>query len=374
MATLKHTVLALLLACLAQACDSKPSSPSLPSDTPAPAPTREPLSEALPKEALQVASAQLEQIEITQPGGEPVTLRVADGQWNITAPLTYPAKMPSVESMLAVLAEVEIIRRVAAQPETSHRLGADARVLVTTRARDGAEQTFAIGASTREETFVQLLGEAQVYAVRGSCRRFFDLSAEQLRDPSITNFDLASIKAVRFVNESGTLDLVPSPENNTEFVEVSPSIANFNSQRASKNVAVLAALFAKGFVDPPIDAQATGLFNADTPRAEVSLHSQEKPITVFIGSRIANGRMHLRTSNSEQIYLVSAHLGSSLVPKREHFARADAHVQTPLAADTDGPTTTPAQHAKEHKHGTVRPTQAPPELMGELRALAAKQR
>tara|TARA_R110002096_G_scaffold16898_9_gene57956 strand:+ start:78101 stop:79216 length:1116 start_codon:yes stop_codon:yes gene_type:complete len=371
MATLKHAVLGALLACLTQACDSKTSSSP---DTPAQTQADESISKALPKTALQVAPAQLEQLEITQPGGEPVTLRIADGQWNITAPLSYPAKVPSVESMLAVLAEVEIVRRVAAQPEPPHRLGADARVLVTTWSNDGAEQTFAMGASTREETFVQLLGESQVYAVRGSCRRFFDLSAEQLREPSITSFDVASIKAVRFVNASGTLDLVPSPENNTEFVEATPSIANFNSQRASKNVAVLAALFAKGFVDPPIDAQATGLFNADTPRAEVSLQGKEEPLTVFIGARTANGRLHLRTSNSEQIYLVSAHLGSSLAPKREHFERTDAEVQPPLAADTDGPITTPAQHAKEHKHGTVRPTRVPPKLMGELRALAAQQR
>lgn len=366
MGTVNRAALAAVLAGLVSACQSK---------TPAPSTTRDAFAEALPVASLQVAPATLVQLEITQPGREPVTLRVSDEQWDIVSPLSYPAKAPSVESMLAVLAEIQIVRRVAAQPEPRHRLGPDGRVLVKAWTRDGAELAFAVGASKREETFVQRVGEEQVFAALGACRRFFDLSLEQLRAPAITNFEVATIEAVRFTNEWGTLDIVPSADDARRFVEASPSIPNFNSERASKNVAVLATLFAKGFVDPPIDAPATGLFLEDTPRAQVSFRGKKEPLIVFIGARTTHGRLHLRTSASEQIYLVSAHLGSSLMPRDEHFARTDSEMRVPQDdREAQNASTTPGDHAREHKHGSVRPTQVSSELMGELRALAREQR
>ncbi len=333
------------------------------------------VSESLPALSLQVAPTSVERFEITQPGAEPVMVSLSGGQWNIDAPLVYPAKMPSIESILAVLAEIEIVRRVAPQPEPKHRLADDARVVVKTWTKQGVENAFAIGASSREETFVQRLGEEQVYAVRGSCRRFFDLSLAQLRAPAITNLDLAEIEAVRFVGPSEALSLVASSEQPRMFVEESPSISNFNRERASKSVAVVARLFAKDFVDPPIDRLATGLFEDSTPYIEVSTRGGAKPLKVYIGARTTNGRLYLRTSDSEQIYLVSAHLGSSLMPRNEHFERTDSEMRA-LKRHTETADTgdEKSSHSAEHKHGNTRPTKVPPELMAELRDLANEQR
>jgi hypothetical protein len=302
---------------------------------------------------------------------------MSSNSWRIDSPLPVAANQPAVESIVAVLAEIEIRRKVADRAAPNHRLSPGAGIVVQAWSQNGAQQPFSIGASDGEETYVQREGEDAVYAVRGRCRRFFDLSFQQLRDPTITKLDVTTIARVTYVNQHGKLVLVADPTRAGHFVEASQDIRNFDGERASKNVAVLSRLFAKGFLDGPVDKNATGLFRPGTAHVVVSIRGQSDPLTVYIGTRTKGGRLHLRTSASDQMYLVSAHLASSLLPQRKHFERSDdemrelrEQVQTPSAS---AKTADPAQPA-EHKHGTTRPTQVPPELMSELRELALQQR
>jgi hypothetical protein len=333
--------------------------------------------EALPTTSLQVPTDQLSRVEITQPGGPTVTLSRSSGTWTTVSPLPFLANKPAVESIVAVLAEIEIIRRVADRPEPKHRLTADSGVVVQAWTKDGALQPFNVGAQAGEQTYVQRVGEETVYAVRGKCRRLFDLSFEQLRDPTITKLAVTDIERVTYANQFGDLDLVAAPKNAGRFVEATPSIRNFDSERASKNVAVLSELFAKSYVDPPIDKAATGLFGPDTARAEVSIRGENENLTVYVGRRTKNGRLHLRTSASDQIYLVSAHLSSSLIPQRKQLERSDDEMQEireqAQAPEVSARTEAPDETA-EHKHGSTLPTQVPPKIMGELRDLAQQQR
>jgi hypothetical protein len=334
-------------------------------------------SEALPGNALQVPSNQLTRLDIKQPGHEPVTLSAAGGRWRTLSPLPYPANEPAVESIVAVLAEIRIQRKVADRAEPKHRLTRDSGIVVQAWTEGGALQPFTIGASVGEETYVQRVGQAAVYAVRGRCRRFFDLSFQQLRDPTIIKLDVTTIERVSYRNPFGELSIVAAPGHAASFVGEAPAIRNFDTERASKNVAVLSELFAKSFVDPPVDKDATGLYSADTARVVISIRGAREPLTVYVGARTKDGRLHLRRSGSDQIYLVSGHLASSLLPQRSHFERSDKEMRElreqaqgrNAKADSEAPT-----GAAEHTHGTTLPTEVPPALMSELRDLAKQQR
>lgn len=333
-------------------------------------------SDPIPATALQVPRSELLQLQITQPGKQATHLSISSGGWRTVTPLPYRANEPAMESILAVMADIEIRRRVAERPAPEHRLSMDSSIVVQAWTQQGARQPFAIGASTGEETYVQRVGEDAVYAVRGRCRRFFDLSFQQLRDPTVTKLDLATIEAVHYVNQHDEIKIVADPDNAGRFVEASPSIANFDHERATKNVAVLSALFAKDFLDAPIDKVATGLFSPETAQIAVSIRERSDPLTVYLGARATNGQLHLRTSASDQIYFVSAHLASSLLPQRKHFVRSDDEMrelnQQPQTRKASARTEAPTE-APEHKHGTKPPTQVPPELMSELRDLARQQ-
>ena len=329
--------------------------------------------EVLPANSLQVATKDLSRLDITQAGKQTVTLAPSDGRWSTVTPLPYPANAPALESIVAVLGEIEIWRRVAESPAPKHRLSAESGIVVQAWTQDGAMQPFAIGASSGEETYVQRIGEDAVYAVRGRCRRFFDLSFQQLRDPTITNLELSTIELASYTNPFGEIKLAADPHNAGRFTSASPGIANFDGERATKNVAVLSKLFAKGFLDAPLDKTATGLFRPDTAHVVVTMRGQAEPLTVYIGERSTNGHLHVRTSASNQIFLVSAHLASSLLPQRKHFERSDEHMRE-LRVQAQAPEasakTEPAAQAAKHKHGGKPPTQVPPDLMSELRDIA----
>lgn len=364
--TLSRSMLAASLACAA--CHSK--TPTTFRDAGGP-------SAPLPTASLQVPTDRLTGLEITAPSKESVTLSNAKGRWDIVSPFPFPANQPAVESMTAVLAEIEILRHVAERPEPRHRLSAETGVVVTPLTRNGASQAFRVGASIDEETYVQRLGEDAVYAVRGSCRRIFDLSLEQLRTPVITSLDVANIDGITYANRFGELTLRADPNDAKRFVESTPSIRNFNSDRASKNVAVLAKLFAKSFVDAPVDQPSTGLYEKDTARVTVTFRTGLAPLITYIGTRTQDGRLHLRTSASEQIYLVSAHLSSSLIPQSKHFERSDeelAEIRQQSTARAAQPQNATSAHSPDHQHETSLPTQVPEEMMGQLRDLAREQR
>ncbi len=206
----------------------------------------------------------------------------------------------------------------------------------------------------------------------------FDISFEALRHPVITDIEVTRIQRVVYVNHAGELDLVADPRGPGRFAENAPSIQNFNGDRASQNVAVMARLLARGFVDPPVEKTTTGLFDQDTARATVWIRGEDTPLLVWIGARTSDRRLHLRTSDSEQIYLVSAHVASSLIPEQRHLERSDEQMRQ-LRAQAGAHTKIPepgitAHDDPEHRHGTPLPTQVPPELMGELRDLAQEQR
>ena len=323
--------------------------------------------------SLQIQPERLSRLEFTRPGQQPVTLEGSDGRWSMVSPVSFLADQRAVDAIIAVLAEIEIQRLVADRPGPEHRLGENSGIIVKAWTRDQVMHQFTIGASAGEETYIQRAGETQVYVVQGRCRRVFETPHEQLRHPVITKLELTDIERVVYANPFGEIGLVADPSGPGRFGEISPSIRNFNGDRASKNVAVLAGLRAKGFVDPPIDKAATGLFDEDTARATIALRGQKNPLIVWTGARTSDGRLHVRTSDSDQIYLVSAHLASSLIPQRRHFERSDEQMhelQARIDARTAGPTDDTTAHRPAHEHGKPPPTRVPPELMRELRDLA----
>lgn len=335
--------------------------------------------QALPVGALQIASRELTRLEIAGPGQEPFVLEPGAEGWRIVEPISYRASDTVVDSVLAVLAEIEIQRQVAASPSSRHRLGETAGIVVRAWRGDAITQ-FTIGASVGEETYVQREGESRVYAVRGRCRRIFEVSLDRLRDPTILDLAIDSIERVVFSGPQGRLALIPDGKESGRFEEEVPRLKNFYAERASKSVAVLTKLFAKGFLDLPYDREATGLFAPDTAQAQIFLRGQPSPLVVHVGHRSESGRLFLRTSRSDQVFLVSGHLGSSLMPNPELLERSDEamrqgrraiHARESRDDDDEG---SRSQAAHNHEHGSSLPTRVPPELMAELRAMATEQR
>lgn len=368
-----RTWLRLLVACaLVASCDSERE------------PTRtEPLGPESAKPGfeatmLQISQQRIERLEVTRPGERPITLERKGNDWHIVSPISYPANFAKVDPMLAVLAELQVLRVHAPRPETAHRLGENAGIRVRAWS-DGKATELTIGGSQGEETYIQRQGDETVYAVLGRCRKLFDLSLTKLRDPSILELELRDIERVDFQNSYGEIALVSEGADGKRFVEAKPALENFYVERASKSVAVLSALYAKGFVDTSTASATTGLDLETTARATIFLREEKEPIVVQIGARSADGLLHVRTSQSGQVFLVSAHLGSSLIPDPARLQRSEQEMQETRRFDekraaSSSRNSDEANTHADHEHAKALPSRVPAKLMKELRAMAANQR
>jgi hypothetical protein len=290
----------------------------------------------------------------------------------ITSPLNFPAAATAMDSILGVMAGIEVVAEDEGTPAALRSRGLDAPTAITVRAWAGdvVESHFRVGHGTRERTFVQRVGDTRILTVRGRCRPAFDRPLDELRHAVISDVDPRHVEEVTYVNGYGRLKLVADPPGSGNFRLHGIPVRNFDSSRANKNVAVLAHLLAKGFADPPLPDE-TGLFDKGTPRATLRVrdHGKVRSVDVWVGARTDDGRLFVRTSASDQVYLVSAHLESSLVPRRSLLERGEEAAQ-PRERE-------PCHHAHDgHAHGPrgAPPTQVPLELLRELRAMAREQR
>ena len=375
--------LSLLLALLLAPLACHPGDPSgTASDGPSPdAPASfSPLS-------LRVPANTLSRVELSRtPAGtneRRVTLERGRDGWMMTSPTAYKANRAAVESIVALLAEIEITSVAGADERTARKVGLDQETAIVVRAwvGDRLASHFAVGRSGRDATHVQRVGDPRILTVRGRCRPLLDKSADDLRHPVITDLDLTHIERVTYGSSLGRLALIADPAAPGRFHAPGTNFRNFDQDRASKDVAVVAHLLAKGFVDAPSDPRATGLFDDDTPRAELRVRAEggTRTVNVWVGARTKDGRLHVRTSESDQVYLVSAHLESSLVPRRSHFERSDEAMKQ-LAAERERRLRAEGTHAdasaSAHTHAppTAPPSHVPSAMMAALRALASEQR
>ncbi len=368
--------------------------PQRPAATPpAPAAPSAPLS-------LRVPSDQLTRVEILRKGAPKGQRRIvleksrvgagaeAQGEWTVVSPVRYRANQAAMETIVAVLAEIEILTSEEGDERAARRQRLDngSGVEIKAWVGDRLASHFMVGSSAREATYVRRLGEGndgQILTVRGRCRPVFDRSLDQLRHPVITDVDVKKIQRVLYSNPEGQLELVPDQRTPGKFVDKDGSIRNFNAVRASQSVSVAAHLLAKGFADDSVDLKATGLFDDDTSKATL-FRAGKPPLHVWVGARTPNGQLYVRTSQSKQIYLVSSHLESSLAPRRSHFERSDEHMseledlrkKRALEEAAHDEAAHDEAAGAGHTHGLppANASQVPPELMEELRGLAQKQR
>lgn len=358
---------------------------------------------------LRVPPGQLTRVEILRQSGPKnerhITLEKGPDGWTVVSPVHYPANQTAIDAIVAVLAEIEITGSVGGvrgvgRDARRHRVDAANGIEIKAWAGGRLASEFVVGSSTREATYVRRLSrdhndqaarDDRILIVRGRCRPLFERTLDELRHPVITDIDVADIRSVTYTSPSGRLEFVPVSEEPGRFVARGASganIRNFDSDRASADVSVLAHLLAAGFVDARTEPDLSGLFETDTPKATIVLRAPARPgvnaprartVSVWVGALAPRGKLYLRTSESDQIFLVSAHLESTLVPRKSHFERSDAHMQE-LQALRDKHVHDEAEHTKKgtpaHAHGApdAPVSQVTPELMKELRTLAREQR
>jgi len=299
--------------------------------------------EAVEKTLEPVPLDKLDRIEINRHEGSGESLREEaivftkqGGTWRMAEPVDYAVNPRSLERMEEALGELRVIDAIAENVEKHHVLEVDDELGVEVKAMHGEGEVlahFIVGVTRHNMTYVRMPGKDTVYRIKGSHRPTFNKSVKNLRDKTVLKLDRDTVSKVTFVNEHGELvfEQVTEGEGDDAKVSYRPvgvEIENFNARKATSIAKSLTGLSARNFVDDDPGAEATGL-GPDAPKVtfEAEKDGKKGSYTIWVGKENEKERMtHIKTSESDQIYLVSAHMVKRYMPEADDFARTDEEV------------------------------------------------
>ncbi len=277
----------------------------------------------------------LDRIEILRHEGSGSTLREeiivlekAGDVWRMLKPVDYPANQAAVKVMVDVLAELKVMDTISERTEKHRALEVDDElgIVVTASAGDEVLSRFIIGATRLTITFIRIPASNAVYRTAGTYRSTFNQPSRSLRDRTVVKLDPSSVSEVRYINEGGTLTIVNKDQSEElAFEPKGIDIPNFNTHRATQNVRAISNLGARDFVDEPLGADITGLTET-APRVEIDT-VRDQNLVVWIGNEKKETRQtYVKTSLSDNIFLISSHFVSSMKAKASDFARSNEQV------------------------------------------------
>jgi hypothetical protein len=302
---------------------------------------------------VEIDKASITSLEVKRPGNESVLLSSVDGTWRLTKPMDAEADQVNVESALTRLAELDLARVVATQPENYARLQVDEAnaVEVIVNAGDETVATLTIGKYADGMTMLRLDDRPEVFGASGSLRYAFDRELKAWRNRRVVAEEADAVQSVRFASPKGTFAFERTNDGWTP-TEGGEALVNPDPKKVTGFVSTAARLTASGFAAEDVSQARAGLTE---PKAAVTLTFSEgvEPIVLELGDATEQqGEVYLQRRGNPTLYVVSEYLANRLQPDAEAFTKVDAPPAPPSAMP-----------ARPEAQGQP---QLPPEIMRQL--------
>lgn len=326
------------------------------------------------------------QIQRTEDGApEKIVLQKKEDRWQMVEPVSYPVVESSVQSMVETLSTLKPVDIISENKEKHASFQVDDEQGVQVTALNGTQELIRliIGKSKSNMTFVRIPGGDAVYRIHGTHGHIFNKSAQTLRDKTILSFKPEDAKKMLFKAGETELTLAKgSDPETTKWAPVAADIENFDEDKATGILRALSNLNARSFVDQPLPADQTGL--SDTvDRVVVETQSGElepQTYTVYLGKDDEkDSKTYVKTSESEQVFLVSSHTTKRFRVGPNDFARTEEDMKKEAerkqkAAQAGAGQGMPGMPGMPGMMGGPGGNQQiPPELMRQIQAQMAKQ-
>jgi len=151
------------------------------------------------REFIAIAQQEYNRLEILYPGRELVVLTRNGEDWELVAPLAYPANQANVISLTRRLEEVNSENIVSTLPASWGNYEVDDRAItVTLRAGQEDVLTFYVGkqAPAGFHTYMRLAGSDETHMVRGDIRSFLRYTVNEWRNKTIVDLPQQSIQRI----------------------------------------------------------------------------------------------------------------------------------------------------------------------------------
>lgn len=250
-------------------------------------------------------------------------------EWWMEKPVVYRAHQKLVELALNELAQMELVDTMPDDPEKQRHAGESSQVMVRASAGGETLVDMTVGVTPGNVTFAKLAGDDKSYRVERNLRRRFNKSPAQLRDNTVIKLDPGSVTRVKYVNPKGTFEMRRLAEaDGGEFEPNGEEIQNFDTKRAAARAEALCSIHTRDFVDEELGSDVTGLDEGATS-VEIDAAREGAPISVkiwFGKEKPGMRQTYVRTSLSDQIYLVASQVATRMLISGDEFARTDEQV------------------------------------------------
>ncbi|MEZ4255342.1 MAG: DUF4340 domain-containing protein [Polyangiales bacterium] len=276
----------------------------------------------------KVSADTLDALEIKGPDGPAAKLVKRDGRWNLAEPVDAPADQEAADAVAMNLAELEIVRLVAQNPENHDRLGVTDAKAVHVTASAGGKPVMAIliGGYGAGNTLVRKPGSNDVYAAKGSINYIFNKELRSWRDRKIVDLDASSVTEVAWQNGKTALRFARNADTQADsaitwvLAKGMKLPKDFDAGKVQAAVLGLAKLRASDFADGAtaesvgIDASSPTVTLTLSPAAAPSAESAEgnanapaapTSLTLRLGSKV-NGvpQFHVMVDGDPRVYRV----------------------------------------------------------------------
>jgi len=223
-------------------------------------------------------------------------------------------------------------------------------------------------------TFVRLPGADTVYRTHGTYRNTFNKSVKNLRDRVVIHLDKDSVTRATFTNERGMLDVERKDvDGGIRYLPVEAEVKNFDWRKAKGAVNAIVALTTRDYADEPLADDITGLGEgAARVEFEATNNGKVGKYTIWFGKTDENKRLtYAKTSVSDQIFLIAAHVAARFITDLKDYERTDEQV---VAQEKQRKAA--EEHAAMHRQHAGQPSrvgapannqQIPPDIMKKLR-------
>ncbi len=239
----------------------------------------------------------------TKEGPRARVVRVTEGgaKWKLEQPLVYAADDAAVDSLLSSLVGLSLENEIAEIPAdlAAFGLGDGARAVRVFR-REGEPLSLLLGGKAPLGTTKYALregGARRLATVSDFALSSFEPALLTLRDKRVARLDPDAVDALH-VTEKGTALVAakrePGEPDRAEWTLLEPAPGRGDGERIRRLVQDLSFLRATGFLDPPVDEQATGLA---APELELELGAGESRERVQLAR--AGGKAYARVAGAE---------------------------------------------------------------------------
>jgi hypothetical protein len=174
---------------------------------------------------ISVDSKQVEGIQISKTGSDPIVLSKLADKWEITKPKPMPADQDTVDSMVNSLSTLNADRLIEEHPANLTDFGLASPVEeVDLTLKGGKTQKLLIGSDTPSgsNSYAKLDSDTKVYTLPSYSKTGFDKSLNDLRDKRLLTFNQDKVTAVSLTAKGPTVEFAKNAQGDWQITKPKP--------------------------------------------------------------------------------------------------------------------------------------------------------